>query len=682
MTLARTIAALVAASAAVTLAGQETRQTFRSGIDAVMVDVSVRSGGRNVTGLRVEDFVLTDNGVRQRIEGVEATAVPLDVTIVVDLSGNPQRPWIQRRTDPKQIAAALEEEVGEVASILRPIDRIRLLTVDRYVTQVFPLQPADSRPPVRGFDFGGLSSMHDGLAAALLQPVEPARRHVVVARTKGADAMSVLTPAAVQAIASRSDALFHVVMMETALDNDLEFSQYQCNGMGPTANGGAPVPGMGLCWPTNRFFIPPIRRLITGPPYHQLTPFGEAIKAGAESTGGGWHQAVLVSVPSLTGTFRETFENFRSSYILRYTPQGVTRSGWHAIEVTLPNARNHTVSARKGYGVEERVPAPEPAAPDPNAPLRVFADFTAAYARGSYQQFVTNVAALKDPLVLMQEFDNAGVLWPGSPRREAAFALEIAEPALYSPAAATRNRAREMLDRVTRLLRQPLGPDDFEREWFHAALTLMQGNIRPGDTQAFIDRALERFPSEPRFLLLRAINTEQKSLADSRVSMLAAPGMPREATLDLARQHYEDAITHPTVAAEAHVRLAWLLQRAGKSEEALTHLVATGNSPIDDPSVRYLRQLFLGHVLVTLNRFDEAVAAFRGAVAVAPRAHAARVALMNALSLAGNRAEAESLSEQIQSDRGNTTMDPWWMYWQGHYRLHPQAMARLREMAR
>jgi hypothetical protein len=55
---------------------------------------------------------------------------------------------------------------------------------------------------------------------------------------------------------------------------------------------------------------------------------------------------------------------------------------------------------------------------------------------------------------------------------------------------------------------------------------------------------------------------------------------------------------------------------------------------------------------------------------------------MNALSLAGNRAEAESLSEQIQSDRGNTTMDPWWMYWQGHYRLHPQAMARLREMAR
>ena len=141
----RALVATVAASIVATLAGQETRQTFRSGIDAVMVDVSVRADGKNVTGLRVDDFVLTDNGVRQRIESVEATAVPLDVTLVVDLSGNPRRPWIERRPDPKRIASALEEEVGEVARILRPIDRIRLLTVDRYVKQVFPLQAAEMR---------------------------------------------------------------------------------------------------------------------------------------------------------------------------------------------------------------------------------------------------------------------------------------------------------------------------------------------------------------------------------------------------------------------------------------------------------------------------------------------------------------------------------------------------------
>ena len=82
-------------------------QTFRTGTDVVMVDVTVRDGGRMVTGLRAEDFVVTDNGVRQRIDSVESTAVPIDLTLVVDLSGNPQGPW-ERRVAASSITRQLE----------------------------------------------------------------------------------------------------------------------------------------------------------------------------------------------------------------------------------------------------------------------------------------------------------------------------------------------------------------------------------------------------------------------------------------------------------------------------------------------------------------------------------------------------------------------------------------------
>ena len=72
-------------------------------------------------------------------------------------------------------------------------------------------------PPVRGLEGDGLASTYDALAAVLLHPVGPARRHVVIARTKGVDTMSAVNAGALGAIAGRSDARFHLVLMETAL---------------------------------------------------------------------------------------------------------------------------------------------------------------------------------------------------------------------------------------------------------------------------------------------------------------------------------------------------------------------------------------------------------------------------------------------------------------------------------
>jgi Tfp pilus assembly protein PilF len=113
----------------------------------------------------------------------------------------------------------------------------------------------------------------------------------------------------------------------------------------------------------------------------------------------------------------------------------------------------------------------------------------------------------------------------------------------------------------------------------------------------------------------------------------------------------------------------------------MTHLNAAATPPIQEPALRYLHQLFVGHVLQAMNKPDEAMTAYKNAGAIAPTAQSARVSLMNLLMLRGDTAAAEALAQQVQTESG-AEMDPWWMYWQGQYRLHPAAMARVRELSK
>ncbi len=92
-----------------------------------------------------------------------------------------------------------------------------------------------------------------------------------------------------------------------------------------------------------------------------------------------------------------------------------------------------------------------------------------------------------------------------------------------------------------------------------------------------------------------------------------------------------------------------------------------------------MRLLFLGNAQAAVGRTDEAVVTYRAALDVVP-AQSARVALMNTLLLRGDRAAAEALAQEVQL--ADDTLDPWWVYWHGQYRLHGQAMARLRALSR
>jgi hypothetical protein len=78
--------------------------------------------------------------------------------------------------------------------------------------------------------------------------------------------------------------------------------------------------------------------------YHRRT-----VKATAEATGGSLNDVSAGLGQRNVGSFKEIFDNFRQSYVLRYTVKGVPPGGWHTVSVRTPKFPQYTVQHRKGY---------------------------------------------------------------------------------------------------------------------------------------------------------------------------------------------------------------------------------------------------------------------------------------------------------------------------------------------
>ena len=70
----------------------------------------------------------------------------------------------------------------------------------------------------------------------------------------------------------------------------------------------------------------------------------ETLVDAARRTGGDAH-----TLGGAVSDFRAIVNDFRSSYVLRYTPKGVTREGWHDLAVRVTRPGQYSVRARQGY---------------------------------------------------------------------------------------------------------------------------------------------------------------------------------------------------------------------------------------------------------------------------------------------------------------------------------------------
>jgi len=277
---------------ALSLAASARTQQFRGGVDVVTLDVSVTQGNVPVPGLTSKDFIVTDNGVRQSVDAVLAGALPLDLTLAVDTSGS-----VEHMKD------ELKRQVRLAAGLLKPQDRIRLLTFSWVATQVFDLQPASGDLPLDRFTAGGATSLNDALAAALMRIRPAGRGELSVVFTDGRDTVSSMSMPMLEELARRSDVPLHVYIVRTPEDvaEDARFGR----------------PDLG-----------PITRL-------------------AESTGGRLDS--ILADNHITVALARVLDDYRTSYTLRFTATGVARTGWHELAVKLDRPGEFVVRARKGY---------------------------------------------------------------------------------------------------------------------------------------------------------------------------------------------------------------------------------------------------------------------------------------------------------------------------------------------
>ena len=301
----------------VSVAGQ---QVFRSGVDAVIIPVSVRAGNKPVSGLTVADFELRDNGVGQEIRSVLAEAIPIDVTLLLDLSSSVDGPMLQR----------LKTAVADTATLLRSDDRIRLVAISQVLREVFPLLPKSGSMPLDSLRAEGATSLYDGLAATMMRATEPGRRQVIVAFTDGRDSTSIIDESTAKSIAQLTDAVVDIVVpIAQRAEAQRRLSQ-RAGGTADslmsagnvTMNGQAP----GGIAPDA---IPQVLTDLVTPTAGQVLP--------------------LAPDQSISRIFKSLLDDFRSTYVLQYVAQGVDSNGWHDVQVSVKKRGKYDIRARKGY---------------------------------------------------------------------------------------------------------------------------------------------------------------------------------------------------------------------------------------------------------------------------------------------------------------------------------------------
>ena len=274
--------------------------TFRARIEVVRVDASVTLSGEHVGGLTVENFEVSDNDVKQKISSATLERVPLDVYLVLDMSGSVAG---LRLHELRRAASALVDE-------LQAPDRVALLTFSKTVTvrqeltsnfQTFKYALLDLTP-------GGDTALYDAIARAIALREPRDSRAIVVVCADDHDNASTVSRSQVALAAQRSDVTVYGV---TAPD-------YQGTALSDGRVGfryGAQIQLGFLAW-------------LTG------------------STGGRlFHSGTGLPLKDLFGL---VLRDARSRYVT-YSPEKTT-PGWHKLDVKLVGAKGDVV-ARRGYFV-------------------------------------------------------------------------------------------------------------------------------------------------------------------------------------------------------------------------------------------------------------------------------------------------------------------------------------------
>src|SRR4029079_1846029 len=170
----------------------------------VSVEASVRRDKRPVAGLKIADFQLLDHGVQQEISDLSYARLPIDVTVVLDVSASVTGSVLDQ----------LRQSVRQLKADLGSSDRLKLVPFNMQVRRL-----ADFDAPASAADAAfaslsgrGSSAIFDSVAVQLASPTPSGRRHLIVLFTDGQDSTSTTHPEILFDVAKRTTSTVDIVL--------------------------------------------------------------------------------------------------------------------------------------------------------------------------------------------------------------------------------------------------------------------------------------------------------------------------------------------------------------------------------------------------------------------------------------------------------------------------------------
>jgi VWFA-related protein len=194
------------------------QETFRSAVDVVTIQASVRDArGRVVSGLTTSDFEVRDNGQLRPILSLRSDRQsPLSLAILVDMSGS-------MRIGAK-IAMARQAYSSVLSQLREGQDEAAVFTFDAslHERRDFTRDLSTLKGALSDFEPFGTTSLYDATAASARQlGVRSATHKAIIVLTDGIDTSSAMTAREVSGLASSIDVPVFVVATVPSLDQRL-----------------------------------------------------------------------------------------------------------------------------------------------------------------------------------------------------------------------------------------------------------------------------------------------------------------------------------------------------------------------------------------------------------------------------------------------------------------------------
>lgn len=333
----KTLLVPLVAALLVTPLGAQEGFRFRSTTELINVTATVTdASGRFAPGLRRDDFVVREDGVRQEISHFSSERVPVSLGIVLDVSGS---------MSGEKYRAAERALNRFLYDLLAPEDEVFILgfsdqadLVSGWTTDRRQLANALARIRPRGG-----TALYDAVAEAV--PMAQTGRHkkkAVVVISDGNDTDSRTDSASLQSLIRETEVLVYAIGID---------------GAGGSGGGG------GVTWPSQPriqlpFPFPGSRGGPWGRPQPRYPTGSGTGRGGGDRVNvdvlrtitddSGGRTEVVRDTNDLDPATASIADELSRQYSLGYVPPRAKDGRWHAIDVTVAGGR-HQVRARRGY---------------------------------------------------------------------------------------------------------------------------------------------------------------------------------------------------------------------------------------------------------------------------------------------------------------------------------------------